>query len=170
MMPVITQMSIQAHLLFNQLEVAQTKIDALERENTVLRGQIATIKLEHRKTILVVDSHAKSIDCDKVKKTLGGVLVVAKAYNTVPTEDSRFPEKAQVSVVPQKLKQNPHTSDLILQLSCNDISNMAAWQDPKKMFDAARESTKCTIQIAEKSLQENPGLKRVLVFNIYHTC
>ena len=106
-MPVITQMSIQAHLLFNQLEVAQTKIDALERENTVLRGQKATIKLEHRKNILVVDSHAKSIDCDKVKKTLGGVLVVAKAYNTVPTEDSRFPEKAQVSFVPQKLKQNP---------------------------------------------------------------
>ena len=146
MMEVSLQHMMHARLLWNHLVAAEEKIKRLEEEKEELKivnecankkiaelqGQNSEVKQE-RRTLFVADSHRKSVDFKSVQKVLGGEVCVAAAYNSDQWPKSRFPHKSQKLVVPQNLALTPY-SDMILQLSCNDISNIDHVNDAKVRF------------------------------------
>ena len=175
MMEVSVQHMVHARLLWNHLVAAEEKIKRLEKEKeelqivnasankkiAELQGQNSKVKQE-RRTLFVADSHRKSVDFKSVQKVLGGELCVVPAYNSGEWPKSRFPNKSHKLVVPQNLALTPF-SDMILQLSCNDISNIDHVKDVKVRFQMAEKSTKNSVQVAVSALQQNPTLKQVLI-------
>ena len=66
---------------------------------------------------------------EKIYEKLGEKLVVVPAYNSREWPRARFPQESQKTVVPQT-KETAFT-DLILQLSYNEITNIYHIQDVK---------------------------------------
>ena len=126
----------QASLLLTHMLEAHKRISELEKELKEikhwedLKRQAELKRREElkRQTLLIVDSHERSINHKQIEHELGGQLFSGKAYNSGAWPRAKFPHKSQEKVVPLLLKERPFT-DLILQLSCNDISNLDHIQD-----------------------------------------
>ena len=116
-----------------------------------------------RQTLLVADSHRRAMNLAQIEDELGGQLFVAPGYNSGEWPRSRMPLKSQKIVVKEKLEEMPEVTDLILQLSCNDISNISHITDAKLAFSMAEKSTRNTVGIAVAALQEYPMLNNVLI-------
>ena len=166
----------QAKLLINHMAEAEKKIQKLEEEKEEMKEllEVAKKKIreleevaqkknsDNRQTLLVADSHRKTINLKKIEEELGGKLVVVPAYNSGEWPGAKIPHKSQKIVVPLMTKKTPYT-DLILQLSCNDITNIEKIQDVKLKFYLAEKSTKNTVAVAVAALKENKKLQNVLI-------
>ena len=179
MMEVSLQHMMHSRLLWNHLVAAEEKIKRLEEEKDELKEELKMVNecaskkfaelqvqksevKQLRRTLFVADSHRKSVDFRSVQKVLGGELCVAPAYNSDQWPKSLFPHKSQKVVVSKNLALASY-SDMILQLSCNDISNIDHVNDVKVRFHMAEKSTMNSVQIAVSALQNYPTLKRVLI-------
>ena len=98
------------------------------------------MKHENRLSLFLTDSYGKIIDFQKIKEELGCTLVRGKAYNSASWPFSKFPEKNLKRVLEDKMKE-PFT-DLIIQLSANDISNLQIFDDQDLKLKMAAKSTK----------------------------
>lgn len=178
---------IHADLLLKHMDAAEEKIKNLEEENEKLKEKCKKLeeeaktkskeleekakkslkemegaKKKNRKTLVVADSHRKTMNLGEIEEELGGELFVAPAYNSGEWPRSKFPTKSQKIVVPLMMKEAPYT-DLILQLSCNDISNVDHIFDDKLKLHLAEKSSKNTVNIAVAALRENRKLQNVLI-------
>ena len=148
-----------AHLLDSQNQIAKLQAELVQAEKKIQNLESTQFK---RQTLLVADSHLRSINHKLVEQELGGQLFFGKAYNSGEWPRSKFPQKSQQKVVPVLIKQRPY-SDLILQLSCNDITNLDHITDSELRYHMARKSTKQTVDIAVKALKNNTNLRNVLI-------
>ena len=96
--------------------------------------------------MLVAGSHKRTMNLEKFNKKLGEKLVVVPAYNSREWPRARFPRESQEIIVPQT-KETAYT-DLIVQLSCNEITNIQHIQDAKLRFHLAEKSTFNTVAVA----------------------
>ena len=146
-------------------EEAKKKFKELEEEAKKKSKELeeeAKMAKKNRQTLLVADSHRKTMNFREIEEELGGKLFVTPAYNSAEWPRSKFPTKSQKVVVPLMLKDAPYT-DLILQLSCNDISNVDHIFDEKLKLHLAEKSSQNTVNIAVAALRENKKLQNVLI-------
>ena len=147
--------------LREQEEEMKKKVGELEEE-VKKRSNASAGRLMRRQTLLVADSHRRAMSLGKIEEKIGGQLCVIPGYNSGEWPKSKYPEKSQKIVVENNMK--PGTTDLILQLSCNDISNLDHLKnDVKLSFAMAEKSTRNTVAIAVTALKTNQNLKNVLI-------
>lgn len=121
-----------------------------------------------RKTLVVMDSHVKSLKARKIEEVLGGRLYTGqycwemRAFNSGQWPNAKHPHQNQKSVVPKLLSKRPYT-DLILNASCNDVSNLKDIEDGCLMLNMAKKSSLNTVQVAVSALAEFPSLRHVLI-------
>ena len=143
-------------------EKAKKRFKEVEEEAKKSKELEEDAKKKNRKTLIVADSHRNTMNLWKIEEELGGKLFVAAGYNSAEWPRSKFPQKSQKVVVPLMLKEAPYT-DLILQLSCNDISNVDHIFDAKLKLYLAEKSSKNTVNIAVAALRGNRKLQNVLI-------
>ena len=115
-----------------------------------------------RQTLLVADSHRRAMNLGEIERELGGQLFVLPGYNSGEWPKAKFPEKSQKKVVEKNIKCE--TTDLILQLSCNDISNLEHVKHQADLsFYMAEKSTRNTVAIAENAIKKNPNLNVLIL-------
>ena len=131
---------------------AETKISLLEREK----------RRANRRTVIIADSHRKALDFDRLADFLGD-LKVETAYTSRECSKARFPGRSQEKVIPQVMQNYPDTTNMIVQLCCNDLSNMRDLSDVKLMFKMAKDSTINTVEICEKAVLENKNLSILII-------
>ena len=61
------------------------------------------------------------------------------------------------------MQNYPDTTNMIVQLCCNDLSNMRDLSDVKLMFKMAKDSTINTVEICEKAVLENKNLSILII-------
>ena len=159
------QQTMQVTLLLGALEEAYRQIEILERalgeakkisDEVVVEekeGEEEVVK-EHssRKTVMVMDSHVKNLNALLIEEELGGLLFTGqfscdrRAYNSGEWPAAKFPNQNLKTVLPKILKEREYT-DVILQASCNDISNISHLsKDKKLLFHMAEKSSKVSIK------------------------
>ena len=143
-------------------EEVKKKSKEVEDEAKKSKEMEEEAKRKNRQTLLVADSHRKTMNFREIEEELGGKLFVTPAYNSAEWPRSKIPTKSQKVVVPLMLKDAPYT-DLILQLSCNDISNVDHIFDEKLKLHLAEKSSQNTVNIAVAALRENKKLQNVLI-------
>ena len=122
----------------------------------------------NRKTLLVMDSHVKCILSRKIENVLGGRLYTGqfccemRAYNSGPWCKAKKPLQNQKAVVPNLLKRRPYTN-MIMNASCNDISNIKHIEDTSLILHMAKKSSLNTVSVAVSALEEFPSLKNILI-------
>ena len=89
----------------------------------------------------MTDSHGKIIDFQKIEEELGCTLVRGKAYNSAIWPFS----KNLKHVLEDKMKE-PFT-DLIIQQSANDISNLQFLDDQDLKLKMAAKSTRNSVNV-----------------------
>ena len=89
-----------------------------KKEETRLTNPERQMKHRNRLSLFLTDSYGKIIDFQKIKEELGCTLVRGKAYNSATLPFSKNLKR----VLEDKMKE-PFT-DLIIQQSANDISNL----------------------------------------------
>ena len=110
-----------------------------------------------RKTLVVMDSHVKSLKARKIEEVLGGRLYTGqycwemRAFNSGQWPNAKHPHQNQKSVVPKLLSKRPYT-DLILNASCNDVSNLKDIEDGCLMLP--QHSSSCCISVSRVSFPE----------------
>ena len=117
----------------------KVEIDTKKGETRLTNPERQT-KHESRLSLFFTDSHGEIIDFQKIEKELGGTLVRGKAYNSATWPFSNFPGKNLKCVLENKMKE-PFT-DLIIQLSANDISNLQFLDDQDLKLKMAAKSTR----------------------------
>ena len=96
-------------------------------------------------SLFLTDSHGEIIDFQKIEKELGGTLVRGKTYNSATWPFSNFPGKNLKCVLENKMKE-PFT-DLIIQLSANDISNLQFLDDQDLKLKIAAKRTRNSVNV-----------------------
>ena len=104
------------------------------------------IKHENRLSFLT-DSHGKIIDFQKIEEELGCTLVRGKAYNSASWPFSKFPEKNLKRVLEDKM--NIPFTDLIIQQSAYDISNLKFLDDQDLKLKMAAKSTRNSVNVVK---------------------
>ena len=171
--PIIKQFEAHSLLMMTSLDVAMTKIRKLEEENMELKisvkeaeTKISLLEREkrraNRRTVIIADSHRKAMDFDRLADFLGD-LKVETAYTSRECSKARFPGRSQEKVIPQVMQNYPDTTNMIVQLCCNDLSNMRDLSDVKLMFKMAKDSTINTVEICEKAVLENKNLSILII-------
>ena len=111
-----------------------------KKEETRLTNPERQMKHENRLSLFLTDSHGKIIDFQKIEEELGCTLVRGKAYNSATWPFSMFPEENLKRLLEDKMKE-PLT-DLIIQQSANDISNLKFLDDQDLKLKMAAKSTR----------------------------
>ena len=155
------EMEEKAKKNLNELLEAKKKLEEAEKE-VKMSKDLKVVHEKNRLTLLLADSHRKTMNFRQIEEELGGELVVVPAYNSGEWPRAKFPTKSQKVVAPLMLKERPYT-DLILQLSCNDISNVDHILDAKLKLHMAEKSCQNTVNIAIAALKENVQLQNVLI-------
>ena len=106
----------------------------------------------------MTDSHGKIIDFQKIEEELGSTLVRGKAYNSATWP---FSGKNLKRVLEDKMKE-PFT-DLIIQLSANDISNLQFLDDQDLKLKMAAKSTRNSVNVVKAAFLQNRNLSNVLI-------
>lgn len=150
----LKEMEEKAKKNLNELLEAKKKLEESK--------DLKVVHEKNRLTLLLADSHRKTMNFRQIEEELGGELVVVPAYNSGEWPRAKFPTKSQKVVAPLMLKERPYT-DLILQLSCNDISNVDHILDAKLKLHMAEKSCQNTVNIAIAALKENVQLQNVLI-------
>ena len=125
--------------------------------------------MNNRKTIMVFDSHIKTIKTRVLEEELGGQLFTGqfcwerRAYNSGEWPGARKPLQNLEAVLPNVLEEREYT-DAILQASCNDITNLKGIsKDKKLLFQMAEKSSLNTVRCAVSALANFPFLKNILI-------
>ena len=119
------------------------------------------MKHENRLSLFLTDSHGKIIDFQKIEEELGSTLVRGKAYNSATWPFSKFPGKNLKCVLEDKMKE-PFT-DLIIQQSANDISNLQFLDDQDLKLKMAAKSTRNSVNVVKAAFLQNRNLRNVLI-------
>ena len=119
---------------------------------------------------LIGDSHVNSIKLGMVEKYTKGKLFCkgfahpkeARAYcSTKNWPNARYPSNNHSEIVPQLMKVRPYTGGVIL-CPGNDISNLTAL-DKAKHYDMAEKSALNMLKVAERALEENSTLEKLVL-------
>ena len=193
LIPILNQQSVQVSLLLEQLEQAYIYIKHLEdrieakEDKELVDKEVAEVNKQEgltkkeeeyveskeseektRKTLLLMDSHVKCIRSRKIEEALGGQLFTGqfccemRAYNSGPWPMAKKPLQNQRAVVPKLLKRRPYT-DMIMNASCNDITNIKHIEDTSLLLHLAKKSSLNTVSVAVSALEEFPLLKNILI-------
>ena len=112
-------------------------------------------------SLFFTDSHGEIIDFQKIEEELGGKLMRVKTYNSATWPFSKFPEKNLKCVLEDKMKE-PFT-DLIIQLSANDISNLQFLDDQDLKLKMAAKSTRNSVNVVKAAFLQNRNLGNMLM-------
>ena len=163
-------------------------------EKTVHNPQMQSIKSDEPKlknTLLIGDSHIRSMNLKIIEKATGGKLYTpgylggrrGRAYcSTRDWPEAMFPASNLTERVPQLLagKERSHMvaghgrvsgaapqervyNNLILQASCNDISNLGDIGDQETQYTMAEQSSRNTLTVMEKALSVFPSLEKGVI-------
>ena len=122
------------------------------------------------KLLYVADSVGHTVSARNIEKKNNCRVVTAKAYSATYNTAARWPEKNFKDVVKRKLEnQGCDIYDtLVLSAPTVDITNLdtsqlSTNQSTQYFQDKIKESSKNMFSLAEKSLLENPNLKKVVL-------
>ena len=122
-----------------------------------------------KKTLLLMDSHVKSINARKIEQHIGGLLFTGQVardrriYNSGPWENAKFPmQNLQERIIPLTKERN--YSAVIIQGICNDLTNAVTHvKDTKTLFRMAQLSSENVVSAAEKALKSSPYIRKILI-------
>ena len=142
-------------------------------------------------TLLIGDSHIRSMNLKAIEKVTGGKLYTpgylggrrGRAYcSTKDWPEAIFPCSNLTDRVPELLAgkerdlmkaghgrvsggapQERIYTNLIMQAPCNDISNLSDIGDQETQYAMAEQSSKNTILVMEKALKDFPSLKKGVI-------
>ena len=121
-------------------------------------------------TLLLFDSHIKTVNTKRVEEAIGGLLFTAKidkgkrVYNSAEFSNmtARFPAQNLKTVLPKLINERPYQK-LILQASCNDVSNAKHIQDVKELFEVGKLSSQNVVEAAKEALKMSFSLKEIII-------
>ena len=119
-------------------------------------------------TLLLFDSHIKTVNTKRVEEAIGGLLFTGKidkgkrVYNSAEFSNmtARFPAQNLKTVLPKLINERPYQK-LILQASCNDVSNAKHIQDVKELFEVGKLSSQNVVEAAKEALKKADKLAAV---------
>jgi hypothetical protein len=138
------------------------------------------IALQHNKpntdvvvnTLMVGDSHIKTVKPRVVEKAVGGRLFVpgysrprgqGRAYcSSRDWPNARFPDNSLEYKVPELLSERDY-KNLIIQAPCNDITNLKVFKNEAYQYSLAEQSSYNTLAVAENALREFTSLEKVII-------
>ena len=132
-----------------------------KKEETRLTNPERQMKHENRLSLFLTDSYGKIIDFQKIKEELGCTLVRGKTYNSATWPFSMFPEENLKRLLEDKMKE-PFT-DLIIQQSANDISNLQFLDDQDLKLKMAAKSTRNSVNVVKAAFLQNRNLRNMLI-------
>ena len=179
---VLKQQSHQVILLMNQLDAAYIRIHQLEEENRLLMSEEDEEDEDdeedeedeedaagsNRQTLLLMDSHVKVIKAKVIEEEIGGRLYTGqfncdlRVYNSGPWQNAKKPHKNLQASLHRLLRQRTFTH-LVLQASCNDITNIRDIKDMSLLFEMAKKSSHNTVKCAVEAFAICPSLRSVLI-------
>ena len=182
MKDVLKQQSQQVILLMTTLDAAFKRIQQLEEENRMMVENKESKEVDNeedeeeeedvegsdRQTLLLMDSHVKVIKAKVIEEEIGGHLFTGqfncdlRVYNSGPWPNAQKPKKNLHDSLPRLLSKRPYTH-LVLQASCNDISNISGFEDIPLLFKIAKKSSENTVNCAVDALANCPSLRSVLI-------
>ena len=121
-----------------------------------------------RQTLLLMDSHVKIIKAKLIEEEIGGRLFTGqfncsnRVYNSGPCPNALKPGQNLQAQLPKLLKKRPYTH-LIVQSSCNDITNQMGIADIDLLFQMAKKSLETTVNCAVSAFTICPTLRSVLI-------
>ena len=123
-------------------------------------------------TLLVGDSHMKTMNPRVIEKVTGGLLFApgyhkpreGRAYTSTKNwPGTRYHQNSMIEKIPELLKVREY-SNLIMMAPCNDITNLKNITENKSvLYKRAEESSRNTLQVAENALQQFPSLEQVVI-------
>ena len=121
-------------------------------------------------TLLLFDSHIKTVNTKRVEEAIGGLLFTGKidkgkrVYNSAEFSNmtARFPAQNLKTVLPKLINERPYQK-LILQASCNDVSNAKHIQDVKELFEVGKLSSQNVVEAAKEALKMSFSLKEIII-------
>ena len=144
-----------------------------------------------KNTLLIGDSHIRTMNLKAIEKATGGNLYTpgylggrrGRAYcSTSDWPEAMFPASNLTERVPQLLagKERAHMvaghgrvsgaapqervyNNLIIQASCNDISNLGEIGDQETQYTMAEQSSRNTLTVMEKALSVFPSLEKGVI-------
>ena len=118
------------------------------------------MKHENRLSLFLTDSHGKIIDFQKIEEELGSTLG-RKSIQFSYMAPFKVSGKNLKRVLEDKMKE-PFT-DLIIQLSANDISNLQFLDDQDLKLKMAAKSTRNLVNVVKAAFLQNRNLRNVLI-------
>ena len=121
-----------------------------------------------RQTLLLMDSHVKTINARAIEEEIGGLLFTGqvnrelRVYNTAPWINAKIPEKNLQGSFKRLLRKRAFTH-LILQSSCNDITNVQHIKNFAQLSSYAQMSSENTVKCAVDAFSICPTLRTVLI-------
>ena len=115
--------------------------------------------------LMVADSHSYNLDRNVFKDQTNTDIDLAIAFTVDEDEDAKYSNKNFLKVVPERLKKKEYDT-LIMQAGSNEISNINVKSPPLNITLWERkveESRRKVFKLAQKSLKNNPSLKKVLI-------
>ena len=121
-------------------------------------------------TLLLFDSHIKTVNTKRVEEAIGGLLFTGKidkgkrVYNSAEFSNmtARFPAQNLKTVLPKLINERPYQK-LILQALCNDVSNAKHIQDVKELFEVGKLSSQNVVEAAKEALKMSFSLKEIII-------
>ena len=119
-------------------------------------------QMKHKKrlSLFLTDSHGKIIDCQKIEEELGSTLG-RKSIQFSYMAPFKVSGKNLKRVLEDKMKE-PFT-DLIIQLSANDISNLQFLDDQDLKLKMAAKSTRNSANVVKAAFLQNRNLRNMLM-------
>ena len=131
-----------------------------KKEETRLTNPERQMKHENRLSLFLTDSHGKIIDFQKIEEELGSTLG-RKSIQFSYMAPFKVSGKNLKRVLEDKMKE-PFT-DLIIQLSANDISNLQFLDDQDLKLKMAAKSTRNSVNVVKAAFLQNRNLRNMLM-------
>ena len=115
--------------------------------------------------LMVADSHSYNLDRRIFENQTDTKLDLAIAFTVDADEDAKYKTRNFLKIVPERLQKKNYDT-LIIQAGTNEISNINV-EFPslniKQWENKVQDSRTKVYQLAQKSLKDNPRLKKVII-------